>query len=267
MILRPLAALALVLTTSIASAEEPKKPTRLAFETMRTVAYTSDFAKRLALPPQEAGNEPSDGVHALEFRVEPGPAWSPFYVCILSLYLDNSLPVEYPEEGLAGSDRLLASPNHFFLRGNIDDRRWSSIPIEDRLHHGALQRKYNRRAALATPDYEHLKKGAYDDIAILEFHRSILPGIAYIALDVSCFTGEKLRRRSTWQIWLKKRGGRDYSQQLRIDSEDFLRFGLPGPLLNRIIELSEPPRRYNAAILDEKAPRKREQQIGKRGSK
>ena len=69
---------------------------------MRVAVYTKAFAERFGLPDPVPGTEPSDGLEAIEFAIEKGPSWCPHYFCNLYLYVDNSLPVKYPEEGVAG---------------------------------------------------------------------------------------------------------------------------------------------------------------------
>ena len=88
--------------THIRAADAPP----LAIDHMRAAVYTKEFAKRFALPNPEPGTEPSGGMQAMEFAVEPGPKHSFGYNCKLKLYLDSKLPIAYPEEGVAGSDRM-----------------------------------------------------------------------------------------------------------------------------------------------------------------
>ncbi len=143
----------------LVKAEEPTKAGPLPFEKMRAAVYTRDFAQRFALPDPEPGTEPSGGIQAMEFAVEDAKAKYPHkqfatYQCTLKLYLDNKLPIAYPEEGVSGDHRRFIAPMHFFLWPDPDNKHWLKLSEKDRLHFGERQGRYTRSAALATPNYE-----------------------------------------------------------------------------------------------------------------
>ncbi|HWQ38264.1 MAG TPA: hypothetical protein VNM24_06555 [Burkholderiales bacterium] len=240
-------------------AQEPPSPAPLPVEQMRAVAYTKEFARRFRLPEPTPGSEPSGGLQAIEFFVEKGPPWaSEFYYCIFKLYVDSNLPIAFPQPGTAGSKWLLVYAKHFFLWPDPDNRRWLSFSEADRKHHADRQSAYDRLAAIATPDFEFLARGAYEDIGFDEYYRELFPGLSYVQLSTGCFSERKLSRRPEWQLWLKKEGGRDYRRQLRIHPEDFLKFTIPRQLLARVVEFSAQADRYNAVVREHEYKLQRE---------
>lgn len=240
-------------------AQEPPRPAPLPVEQMRALAYTKEFARRFRLPEPAPGAEPSGGLQAIEFFIEKGPPWaSEFYYCRFKLYVDSTLPIAYPEPGSGGTKRLLLYVWHFFLWPDPDNRRWLSFSEADRRHHAERQSAYDGLAAIATPDYEFQKRGGYEDIGFDEYYRELFPGLSYIQLSTGCFSARKLSRRPEWQLWLKKEGGRDYRRQLRIHSEDFVKFTLPQPFLQKMIAFSEQGNRYNDAVHELELKQQRE---------
>lgn len=245
---------------SVANAKEPAQPSLLPIEQMRAVAYTKDFAKRFALPDPELGSEPSGGVQGMEFAVEPGPRHGRgLYYCKLKLYLDNTLPLAYPEEGVAGADHMLRQSSHFFMWPNPENKRWLSLPEKDRLHFNERNGRYNRKSLLATPDYNELnRRGAGVGMFYEEYHRDLFPGLAYLKIDMACPAYSWVDKVEVVQIWLEREGGKDYRKQLREDPNDFFKFTIPQLFYRKIVTWTKEVAGYNSTIIQEQARQRRE---------
>lgn len=256
-ILTTTGAVLLAFVTPILHAKEPATP--LPIEQMRASAYTKDFAKRFGLPDPEPGTEPSGGIQAMEFAVESGPKHSFGYNCKLKLYLDNSLPIAYPEEGVAGAQRILIQPSHFFMWPNPENKRWLSLSEKDRLHFNERNGRYNRMTWLATPDYVWQKHGAAHGMFYEEYHRDIFPGLAYLKIDMTCPVYSWMDKVKTVQVWLKREGAKDYRKQLRTVSEDFLKFTIPLQLYRQIVGWRKMADDYNRPLIEKLSAKQRKQ--------
>ena len=119
----------LIAAAALAVEKTPGYP-ELPLEGMRIAAYTKAFAERFGLSAPAPGTEPSGGLEAIEFAIEKG-RFAPYYYLNIYLYVDSSLPIKYPEEGVAGEKYMLISATHFFGRTNNQWMKWS---LQDRRH-------------------------------------------------------------------------------------------------------------------------------------
>lgn len=241
---------------SSANAKEPEKPAPLPIEQMRAVAYTKDFAQRFALPDPEPGTEPSGGIQAMEFAVETTPN-APYYYCKLYLYLDNKLPIAYPE-GETGTAYL---PSRRSRLMTFDAQtRWPKLSERDRRHFSERQGRYNLMAWLATPDFLWRKQGnASGSMSYEEYHRDLFPGLAYLKIDMTCQAYSWMDKAKMMQLWLRDERVPD-NQKLRIEAEDFVRFPVSDFFYQQIIGWSKQAHVYNARIMDEENAKRRSQQ-------
>lgn len=226
---------------------EEKKDTaypELPLEEMRIVAYTKAFAERFGLPAPKPGTEPSGGLQAIEFAIEKGPAWAPLYYCNYYLYVDNSLPIKFPEEGRVGSLNMLVGKTHFFGRTHEKWMKWS---LQDRRYSSELDGKYNRKANLASMDYIPHKQGATDSLLYVEYHKDLLPGVSYIKLDAPPPMMID-RPRKNIGIWLQKESKTDYRNRIDADPNDFLKFPLPDQIFEKVREWAIRARGANNVI-------------------
>lgn len=248
-----------------AHAKEPQAPAPLPIEQMRAVAYTQEFAKRFALPDPQPGTEPEGGIQAMEFAVEDAKAKYPHkrfatYQCVLKLYLDNKLPIAYPEEGVAGAKSMLIQPIHFFLWPDPDNKHWLRLSEQDRKYFGVRQGRYNLMAWLATPDFLWRKQGnTSGSMSYEEYHRDLFPGLAYLKIDMTCQAYSWMDKAEAMQLWLRHERAPD-NQKLRIEAEDFVRFAVPYLFYQKVIGWSKQTHVYNARILDEENAKRRSQQ-------
>lgn len=232
-----------IATAAFAVEKNPTYP-ELPLQEMRITAYTKTFAERFGLPAPEPGTEPSGGLEAIEFAIEKG-RFAPYYYLNIYLYVDSSLPIKYPEEGVAGEKYMLIKGTHFFGRSHD---MWLKWPVEDRLHFNNRQGSYHRKANLATMNYIPGKKGATTSLYYREFHRNILPGLAYIKLDCSPPSVIIDRPIKNIGIWLQKDSQVDYRSRIDVDTDDFFKFSVPDPIFEKVRKISLHTRDENDKI-------------------
>lgn len=245
----PLFALLLAAVVSTASAQDRTPPVPLPIEQMRAAVYTKEFAKRFALPEPEPGTEPEGGIQAMEFAVEPSSN-APYYYCKLYLYIDNKLSIAYPE-GETGVAHLPG--RHTQLMTFDAQTRWLALSENDRRHFSKRGLKYANLTWLATPDYIWQKQGASASMFYEEYHRDLFPGLAYLKIDMACPAYSWVDKSNSAQIWLKREGAKDYGKQLKVDSEDFLKFAIPQSFYRRIIGWTKEAARFNREVIDQKS--------------
>lgn len=242
-----------------AGADKPVAPAPLPIEQMRAVAYTKEFAQRFALPDPEPSTEPSGGIQAMEFTVEPGAKHgSGLYYCKLRLYLSNDLPIAYPEEGVAGAQRMLIFPAHFFVRSNPDSKHQPKLSPSDGQHFNERNGRYNRMTMLASPGYDHPEflsaspKVPYGGIGMAyeEYHRDLFPGLAYLKIDMGCPVFSWMDGIKTAEIWLKREGAKDYRKQIRMEPQDFLKFTIPPKMYRQILSWRKEVAAYNRPLIE-----------------
>ncbi len=239
-----------------AHAAEPAKSSPLLIDEMRAVAYTQEFAKRFALPDPEPGTEPNGGIQAMEFAVEPGAKHgSGFYYCKLKVYLNNNIPIAYPEGGAAGYQGMLIFSPHFFVRTDPGSKRQPKLSLSDGRHFDERRARYTNHVWLATPDYpgyfEELPKKPYAAVGMFyeEYHRDLFPGLAYLKIDMGCPAYSWVDKVDVIQLWLKRDGARDYSREIRKDPQDFHKFTIPQPFYRKIIVWTKRTAEYNRPLI------------------
>jgi hypothetical protein len=231
----------LITATAAKESKEGTGTAPLPLEEMHITAYTKAFAERFGLEPPAPGTEPSGGLEAMELTVEKPVKWSYFYNCHFYLYLDSSLPIKFPEQGVAGNVWMLICFNHFFARPPEQRMKWS---VQDRRHSSTLDGNYNMKAFLATMDYIPNKKGAIDSIDYVEFHKDLLPGLNYIKLEViQDLVLEKISKDVG--IFLQKSTDTDNRSRSSIEPGDFLKFRIPDHVFVKLKEWGLKVRKVN----------------------
>lgn len=224
----------LFIVTAVFAVEKNPAYPLLPLEEMRIAAYTKAFAERFGLPDPAPGTEPDGGLEAIEFAIEKG-RFAPYYYLNIYLYVDSSLPIKYPEEGVAGEKYMLIKGTHFFGKSQNKWLKWSQ---KDRLHFNNRQESYHRKANLATMDYIPKKKGSITDLYYREFHKNILPGLAYIKLDCSPPSAMINTPIENIGIWLQKESKTDYRSLITIEQSNFLKFQIPDSVFKKVREIS-----------------------------
>lgn len=232
------------LCASFAQPEE-KRPS---LEEPKVVAYSKAFAKRFGLPDPSPDVELTEGMEAVEFRVESGRQRGTLFRCKLRVYLRTGLPIAYPKSGSSATSDPIMLLEHFFFNNNEHNKRWLALSAEDRIHF-RNQDTFRRNAALASPDLDLPKKGHWAELNYDAFYRDVLPGIDYVRLDSDCGAFGDIRKNRELQLWLKREGGRDYRHTVIPDPGDFLKFSLSSVFLESAGKWARPASEKNRAAV------------------
>lgn len=250
---------------AMSSAAETKLPDPLPIETMKAAVYTKAFAKRFVLPDPEPGTEPSGAIQGMEFQIRPHRVMAR-YSCDLILYLDNTLPIAWPEEARASVSGIPTQDT--LLMSNAPRERFLAMSENDRRHSFKRETLWNMHARIVTPDYEYQKRGGSFDATYREYNREFFPGVAYVKLDIGCtMTGTQLERflqhGKGVELWLLKTGGRNYTDigVQGVDRNDFVRLPLPRNFIERILPWIKAGQDYNKIVFEYEVKRDRPQRM------
>jgi hypothetical protein len=232
------------LCASAAQPEEKRPP----LEESKVVAYGKAFAKRFGLPEPSPEAEMTEGMEAVEFRVELARRPGTPFRCKLRIYLRAGLPIAFPKEGGSATRDPLTLPEHFLFDRNENNKRWQALTPEDRIHF-RNEDTFGRSAALASPDLDLPKKGYWADLSYDAFYRGVFPGIDYIRLDSDCGAFADIKNNREVQLWLKREGGRDYRYAVIPDPKDFLKFSISSAFLASAGKWARPADEKNRAAL------------------
>jgi hypothetical protein len=97
-------------------------------------------------------------------------------------------------------------------------------------------------------DYIPRKQGAISDLDYTEFHKDILPGLAYLKLSFSPFNLMIDESGKGIVIWLQQLSKMDYRSRLSTDPIDFLKFSIPQPVTKKIREWGLQARAANTKL-------------------
>lgn len=234
----------LVSTGAITTAETTVELEPLTLENMRIVAYSKSFAKRFGLPMPEPGFETTGGLEAVEFAIEKGNPWAPYYYSNYRLYINSSLPIAFPEETKNGDNYELIPKSHFFGQTQEKFMRWQ---VEDRRYIGELQTRYFRNALLATMDYEFRKHGASTSLWYKAFRQELFPDLDFIHINNAPNKLKNYGGKGVG-IWLKKVGGTDYREKIAIEDNHFFKFKLPNNFYKKVLEFEKSAYTQNRSI-------------------
>lgn len=214
----------------------------LALDEAKAVTYTRAFAERFGLAKLEPEKELREALQAVSFSVEKLPDDRLFYYrCLLKVYLNSSVAVEYPVSESSASHESLSEREHFIFDGNVGNRRWLSLSEADRRHFAGLD---NFRMVV------FLSNGR--NVVVEAFQKDLFPGISYLKLDVDCTALGKSVSHGL-QLWFKRTGAKDYRRYVRLDPDDFLKFDLPQPFHERISAIANTAGDYNHAVFARRA--------------
>jgi hypothetical protein len=204
----------------------------LPIDTMEDRIYTKGFAKRFNLPAPAPENEPQGGIQAVEFSVEDRNG---VYSCILKVYLDNTLPIEYPEDSLAGNNLIGSWQNHFFLR-ELTRKKLGSLSNEDQLYRQTFIGSYEADGgAIGKAGYEGPDVSSN---SLMEFHRKIMPGLAYLKVRLFvCKTVVTAAKVPQPQLWFRRAG----SAELQAQGQPFeyLKYDVPRSFFERQVAAAQ----------------------------
>ncbi len=247
--------LSLVLCSTSAFGQDEYLEKSFFLPQLRVQIALKAFSERTALPAGDTILELPAGLYALQFLVYRRDGGSRLY-CSLKVYLDNSLRPYAPRNSLSGSLHLLRAPTHFFFEQTPGDAAgWAKWNKVDKIFSSERESEFFRSAAISSADYEFQKKGEFNDFPISEFHREILPGVAYLMLSPDCNVVERLDPGTKkWKLWIKREGAPDYRNTMKMEEKEFIVFELPRAFLDRIRPFAARVLAYNRANLGKLRP-------------
>jgi len=155
-------------------------------------SYSAAFAKRFGLPP--LNEPPPTGAEAVAFRVEryPGDRSN----CFLDLYLDDTVPVLFPE----GESGFSSSYLGYFLstRGRKEVEQSTSVRPSYTMRSGsfdselfAVMELRTERERRTFPIKRHLNGDQFrvtlnGPLDIDQYRKHVVPGLSYLSLGVVC---------------------------------------------------------------------------------
>lgn len=210
-------------------------------EEMRAVAYSKSFAKRFGLPMPMPGFETTGGLEAVEFAIEEGNPWSAIYFSNYRLYVDSSMPIEFPEQGERGDTDILITRRHFFGHPHEQFMKWRR---EDRIIFNEKGTRYRMKAFLATMDYGSSNRGTLTSISYVTFRQRLFEGLDYIHLYTSPAFFQP-NHEAGIGLWLKKISDVDYRHRLDVEREQFVKMRLPEAFYKKVIELEYGVKKVN----------------------
>jgi len=206
--------------------------------------YSKEFAKRFMLPDPEPGMDLAYPLLALELQISPAPHMPEANQCLLSVYIDSRLPLHFPTDGPIGTAEVGYAFRHFFIHPDKGREHWLTLSVEDRRYFGRITSQFNNNAALATVDFSWSPpKGSFASFAYRAFHRELFPSVSYLQLDVGCPFPRWLSVPRSIHLWLKRHGGKDFSQTIQVDPKDFEKLEIPAGYVQRMGALERTLRR------------------------
>ncbi len=205
------------------------------------IAYSKEFAKRFGYPNTHV--YPLDkGVHVMEFRVITRGIWQDIYLNIL---LDNDLGLDVPEipyymrESQEGLRFRLPDKIKGF---KLSEEDWKYIQKVDKEPHGwEWENYYSRNNYLASLDYVPIDvakwKGACASTILREYSNKYYKDFDYFSINIFDFGYLDKMLLKGAALWLKKKGGADYSQKLLKNPDEFLKFKIPQELSKKILPI------------------------------
>lgn len=215
------------------------------------VVYSKSFAERHGYPEKYIVDLDS-GMQALEFRMmSRGGSVD----CFLNALLDNNLNLDLPEQDYTarfnrngGMMRFpkqidaFKDPQGFMgYRENLEDKEFRMNVRQYKLDY------YSRNIRLASYDYAPdpngnfppAKSGAWSSSYVLESYTGkYYKDLDYISISITCTEQpRKQLERDDASLWIKKKGGDDYTRGGFDKPEQFVKFRLPHVFAKKSAEL------------------------------
>jgi hypothetical protein len=234
---------------------------RLPVWDMSYTIWRPELAARFKLPPSPEGAQLPADILAIEFYVNPSYVTGS-YSCNIRVFADEQLPFAYPLDLPVGSDEVLAVNKFFTFNKPGADVPWNEgylrMSEADRDHMNKMTTIFLRSTYLASADFVPNKSGFQTSHTLTEFNRKLLPGIAYLNIRLlSCnYLARGLKHPVATELWLERKSGKNYVQQLPVDKSDFIRVTLPRKLLEVTAPWIKQIEQYNDAFRKELKRRK-----------
>lgn len=208
------------------------------------VVYSKEFAVRFGYPEDNIA-ELDPGMQALEFRMKSEGG---FIRCYLNTLLNNTLGIDLPEHDYQNRFERHADMMRFpkkmdsykdeegWYKERPEDKEFRINVTQDKWHY------YSRNIYLASYDYAPGKQGTWSTSQQLEsFSNKYIKDLDYISVSIGCvaLTHDELLRDDP-SLWLKKKGGDDYSLKTGVNPEQFVKFRIPKKFAKQAAETMEP---------------------------
>lgn len=220
----------------------------ISLEGVTALSYSDAFAQRTGLERKQSESELPSGIQAIELAVERNEAYftSP-YSCVLRVYMDSDLDVEFPDAQGIGDLRLLSEKN-FFVRMN---GRGASLSAEDNLELEEKRSLFRGKAHIVAKDESDVVQ--YRESAnYIEYYEGILKDLDYAKILINCsqfsqFSASK--EQGSIELWLKKADtSGDISLAEAIDPDLFLRIVLPQDFVGSAIGVMQEAHESNISF-------------------
>ncbi len=225
--------------------------------------YSKEFADRFGYPLEYVADL-SPGMQALEFDVIPG--LKGMNSCQFKTLIDNNLDIDKPdgeyfwveteEMNFPQKRDSYKDPKGNVGRGIVGYRE-EPADQEFRINNiTKIGPYYNRNIVIATEDYEFKERGSGSSVTLLKYSSKMALGMDYFAVGISCneMIGLILKQPNA-TIWLKKKGGKDYSQWIGYDPKEFIKFKIPQEFVKRIMPVFTQVGKENDIASDKNARR------------
>lgn len=154
-------------------------------------SYTSEFAMRFGLP---LLNEPGPtGAQAVAWRVEANQTFNDESLCLLDVYVDDTVPLLFPETDI-GFASLRPGLPYFLIPKDKSDRNalHSSYSVYGNTELFFI-RELSEKEQKRFPHKEHIERNLFRVInrspfTFSQYRKHALPGVSYIAFNIGCMT-------------------------------------------------------------------------------
>lgn len=207
------------------------------------VVYSKEFAERFGYPSDNIAKL-DPGMQALEFRMHTNGG---FVECHLNALLDNTLGLDLPEHDYVSRFEQHGDMVRFpqKLDSYKDKEGWYKESPEDKeFRMSVTQEKwhyYSRNTRLASYDYAQGKQGTWAASQMLEGYSSkYIKDLDYISVNIGCVlqTHDQFLLENA-SLWMKKKGGDDYSVKQGTDPAQFAKFHIPVSFRQKAAEAME----------------------------
>jgi hypothetical protein len=213
--------LLVVIASAIAAACESKvkegsRGSSAASDEFRALVYSKGFAERFHLPASDSVVL-DPGVLAIAIQVYRDPSLNK--TCLLSLYLDDSVPVAYPAGTQSRSADRRPQTGPLFFANKLND---SDALVQ-------LERSRDVRVLFKSRNYsEAQKEGVVDSGPIESHYRDILPGLNVVEYVPICISLDP--KYAPADIWLL-RDGRESTDVASFVPTNTIRIAIPESLM------------------------------------
>ena len=206
------------------------------------IVYSKEFAERFGYPEKNVYTlDKHIQVMELRLATEGG-----IHRCYLNILVDKNIGLDVPELSYSRGVRL-SFPDQLkqFDQLNKEDQEYRLKTIYEPLG-DSWANYYNRNFGLFTLDYNRISSdksigGGTLGLIVKEYSKEYYRDYDYFSIDIGCnLLTRKILKQKNASIWIKKKGGHNYStdRQTAISSE-FEKYLIPQKLLVKIFPIME----------------------------